>query len=157
MLFYGDEAGYVNDYSYLNDPGKSYDNRWMHRPVISWEKNQKVFDTGTVEEKVFSSTKKLISIRKKNPIVGDKKNITWLHLHNIHVAGYLRTLDNSRLYCIFNFSDSQTSLTWYAFKEHGHTPQVMLDLWTGKEFTVGADHEFLELAPYEFYLFKAEV
>lgn len=38
MLFYGDEIGYTNDYSYLNDPGKSYDNRWMHRPIINWEK-----------------------------------------------------------------------------------------------------------------------
>ncbi len=33
MLFYGDELGYTNDYSYLDDPGKSYDNRWMHRPA----------------------------------------------------------------------------------------------------------------------------
>jgi hypothetical protein len=24
------EAGYINDYSYLEDAGKSYDNRWMH-------------------------------------------------------------------------------------------------------------------------------
>ncbi|MFM6937391.1 MAG: alpha-amylase, partial [Aquirufa sp.] len=42
MLFYGDEAGYTNDYSYLNDPGKSYDNRWMHRPIIDWERNKSV-------------------------------------------------------------------------------------------------------------------
>ena len=42
MLFYGDEVGYTNDYSYLNDPGKSYDNRWMHRSVIDWEKNKKI-------------------------------------------------------------------------------------------------------------------
>ena len=33
MLFYGDEVGYTNDYSYLDDEGKSYDNRWMHRPM----------------------------------------------------------------------------------------------------------------------------
>ena len=37
MIFYGDELGYTNDYSYLQDEGKSYDNRWMHRPVIDWE------------------------------------------------------------------------------------------------------------------------
>src|SRR4029079_1850909 len=49
MLFYGDEAGYTNDYSYLNDPGKSYDNRWMHRPVIHWDKNEKIDEEGTVE------------------------------------------------------------------------------------------------------------
>jgi len=41
MLFYGDEVGYENDHSYLNDPGKSSDNRWMHRPVIDWKKNKR--------------------------------------------------------------------------------------------------------------------
>ena len=35
MIFYGDEVGYVNDYTYLDDTGKSYDNRWMHRPVVN--------------------------------------------------------------------------------------------------------------------------
>ncbi|MFM6915282.1 MAG: alpha-amylase family glycosyl hydrolase, partial [Aquirufa sp.] len=42
MLFYGDEAAYTNDYTYLKDPGKSYDNRWMHRPIIDWKKNAAV-------------------------------------------------------------------------------------------------------------------
>jgi amylosucrase len=41
MIFYGDESAYTNDYSYLDDDGKSYDNRWMHRPVIHWEKNDR--------------------------------------------------------------------------------------------------------------------
>lgn len=64
MIFYGDEVGYTNDYSYLNDPGKSYDNRWMHRPVIDWDKNKKRNETGTIEQKVFSGTRKLIEVRK---------------------------------------------------------------------------------------------
>jgi amylosucrase len=55
MLFYGDELGYTNDYSYLNEPGKSYDNRWMHRPVIDWEKNKRIEEKDTIEEKIFST------------------------------------------------------------------------------------------------------
>jgi amylosucrase len=152
MLFYGDEAGYTNDYSYLEDAGKNYDNRWIHRPVINWEKNRLVFEQGTVEERVFSATKKLLQIRKKCPAVGDFKNLVWLTMHNIHIAGYLRTLGEERLYCIFNFSPSNAHLTWYAFKEHGHIPDKLTDLWSGKEFTVGRDEEFLELPAYGFYL-----
>ncbi|MGL6268323.1 MAG: hypothetical protein ACRC2O_10350, partial [Chitinophagaceae bacterium] len=56
MLFYGDEVAYTNDYSYLDDPGKSYDNRWMHRPVIDWKKNELRKTEGTIEHRVFSST-----------------------------------------------------------------------------------------------------
>ncbi|WP_204271078.1 hypothetical protein, partial [Escherichia coli] len=63
--FYGDEAGYTNDYSYLEDEGKSYDNRWMHRPIIDWEKNKKTEDEKTIEGQIFTATKKLLAIRKK--------------------------------------------------------------------------------------------
>ena len=53
MLFYGDELGYTNDYSYLEDPGKSYDNRWMHRPVMDWDRIQQIEVGGTTEERIF--------------------------------------------------------------------------------------------------------
>ena len=92
MIFYGDELGYTNDYSYLHDKGKSYDNRWMHRPVIDWEKNKNIDIEGTVEQRIFSGTQKLLSIRKKLPVVADYSNLTWLTPHNIHVAGFIRSL-----------------------------------------------------------------
>jgi amylosucrase len=154
MLFYGDEAGYTNDYSYLNDPGKSYDNRWMHRPVIDWEKNKRIDEEETVEHKVFSATKKLIAIRKKLPVVGDNKNLTWLTPHNIYVAGYIRTYEDQRLYGVFNFSSKPSYLTWLAFKEHGNVPDKLYDHWTEKEFTVGTNLEHFIIAPYSFHLLE---
>ncbi|MDI1322019.1 MAG: alpha-amylase family glycosyl hydrolase [Algoriphagus sp.] len=154
IIFYGDEAGYTNDYSYQTDPGKSYDNRWMHRPVIHWEKNKKIGETGTIENRVFTVTQKLIAIRKKLAVVGDHKNLTWLPPHNIHVAGYLRTLGDQKLFAIFNFSGHPANLTWHAFKEHGVAPKKLYDHWTEKEFEVGPDHEHLVLGSYEFLLLE---
>ena len=154
MIFYGDEAGYTNDYSYLNDNGKSYDNRWMHRPVIDWEKNKKIEEEGTIENKVFSATQKLISIRKKLPVVGDYKNLTWLTPHNIYIAGYLRTYEEQRLYGVFNFSNKPAYLTWFAFKEHGNVPAELYDHWTEKKFTVGSNQEYLIIEPYGFHLLE---
>ena len=61
MIFYGDETGYTNDYSYLDDAGKSYDNRWMHRPVIDWKKNKNIDKKGTIEQRIFSATQKLLA------------------------------------------------------------------------------------------------
>jgi amylosucrase len=156
MLFYGDEAGYTNDYSYLNDPGKSYDNRWMHRPVIDWEKNKNIDAEGTIEHRVFSSTQKLIGIRNKLKAVGDFKNLTWLTPHNIHVAGYLRTFEGQKLYCLFNFSGSAAYLTWYAFKEHGVDPYILYDHWQEKDYTVGSDFDYLIIEPYQFLLFEVQ-
>ena len=154
MLFYGDEAGYTNDYSYLNDPGKSYDNRWMHRPIIDWEKNKKIETAGTIEHYIFSATQQLIAIRKTLPVVADYKNLTWLTPYNIHVAGYLRTLDEIKLYCIFNFSPQAAYLSWAAFKQHGPAPGQLYDHWQHKTYTVGFDNEHLIIEAYGFCLLE---
>ena len=154
MIFYGDEAGYTNDYSYLEDPGKDYDNRWMHRPVIDWEKNKRIEEQGSTEERVYSATRRLIAIRNKLPMIADAKNLTWLAPHNIHVAGYLRTLENRRVYCLFNFSDRQQMITWYIFKEHGHIADRLFDHWTEREHSIGLDHEYLILTPYQFMVLE---
>ena len=155
MLFYGDEAAYTNDYSYLNDPGKSYDNRWMHRPVIDWEKNKLTSKEGTVEARVFSATQRLISIRKNIFLAGDYKNLTWMTPHNIHVAGFLRTFEGQKLYCLFNFRNKASYVTWFAFKEHGAAPSQLYDHWSGATFEVGMDHDYLIMEPYSFLLLEA--
>lgn len=154
MIFYGDEVGYTNDYSYLNDAGKSYDNRWMHRPVIDWKKNGRAEKAGTLEQKIFAATRRLIQLRRDCFMVGDFKNLTWLTPHNIHIAGYLRTFEDQRLYCLFNFKDKPSFLTWHVFKEHGVEPAVLYDRWQEQEYRVGFDHEYLVLEPYQFLLLE---
>jgi len=152
MLYYGDELGYTNDYSYQNDPGKSYDNRWMHRPIIDWKKNAKGKNENTVEGKIFAGTRKLIQIRKQLPVFGDQKNLTWLAPHNIHVAGFVRSYGSQKVYCIFNFGSETAFLTWYAFRELCKSPDELQDHWTGEKFTVGQDNEYLIIPPYGFYI-----
>ena len=154
MIFYGDEAGYINDYSYLQDPAKSYDNRWMHRPNIDWQKNKNIDVEGTIEHTIFTSTKKLISIRKKLEIVADHKNLIWLTPHNIHIAGFLRSSSDKKLYCLFNFNKEASYLTWFAFKEHGAAPTRLYDHWQDKYHDVGYNHEFLIIEPYSFCILE---
>ena len=154
MIFYGDEAGYINDYSYLQDPAKSYDNRWMHRPNIDWQKNKNIDVEGTIEHTIFTSTQKLISIRKKLEIVADHKNLIWLTPHNIHIAGFLRSSSDKKLYCLFNFNKEASYLTWFAFKEHGAAPTRLYDHWQDKYHDVGYNHEFLIIEPYSFCILE---
>ncbi|MCU0390324.1 MAG: alpha-amylase family glycosyl hydrolase [Thermoflexibacter sp.] len=156
MLFYGDELGYTNDYSYMNEEGKSYDNRWMHRPIINWEKNKRIDVRSSIEGQIFEGTRKLLEIRKKLPFVADLKNLTWLNPHNVHVAGYLRAYEDKRMYGIFNFSSQTAYLTWYAFKEHGLIPDKLFDHWQEKDYQVGYDHDYLILAPYQFCLLEVK-
>jgi len=154
MLFYGDEVGYTNDYSYLIDSGKSYDNRWMHRPIIRWEKNALAKQKGSIEHKIFSATQQLIQLRKSNDAFNDQKNITWLTPHNIHVAGFIRYSKEKVYYCLFNFNNKAAYITWFIFKENGFAPSNIHDHWSGKKQKVGSDHEYLVMEPYQFAVFE---
>ena len=155
MLFYGDEVGYINDYSYRQEESKSYDNRWMHRPLMDWGKNNRREEEGTIEKQIFDGTQRLLNIRKQLPVVADRNNHHWLSPHNIHVAGFVRLLEGEPpLYCLFNFSERPAHLTWYVFKEKGLSPAVLFDYWTQEEMKVGEDHEYLVLLPYQFCLLE---
>jgi amylosucrase len=154
MIFYGDEVGYTNDYSYLNEEGKSYDNRWMHRPKINWRKNKLKDVTGTVEQRIFSGTQKLLSIRKKLPAIADNSNLIWITPHNIHVAAFIRYNNEQQIFCLYNFSNTPAYLTWYAFKENGFAPKKLFDHWTEENYIIGKDHEYLIIEPYGFHLME---
>lgn len=139
MLFYGDEVGYTNDYSYLNNPAKSYNNRWMHRPIIDWNKNNNIETAGTIEERIFSATQQLNNLRKKLPMVADYSHLTWLSPYNIHVARFLRQLNDQRLFCFFNFKKEAAYVDWQVIKEKGTPTAILFYHWQQKEYVVGRD------------------
>lgn len=154
MLYYGDEMAYTNDYSFLNDTGKSYDNRWMHRPIIDWTKNEQRKKKGSIEYRIFNETKQLIQIRKALPILSDFSNTTWMTPHNIHVAGFIRSFEDKKLFCLFNYQPADAFVTWYTFKEHGIRPAQLKDHWSGLTFNVGNDNEFFVLGGYQFAILE---
>ncbi len=156
MLFYGDELASVNDYSFLEDPGKSYDNRWMHRPVIDWKRAERRLEKDTPEQKVFSATQQLIRIRKTLSLLEDAKNLQWMHTDSRHTAGYVRTMGEERLFCIFNFSAYMIPVNWWVFKSFGPLSDRWWDHWNGREIKAGNDMDAITLAAYSFLLLQPE-
>jgi amylosucrase len=75
--------------------------------------------------------------------------------HNRHVAGYIRTSGEKRLYGIYNFQDKTSYLTWYAFKEHAANPSQLFDHWSEQTFGVGEDHDHLIIPPHGFLLLES--
>lgn len=66
LIYAGDEVGQMNDFNYLGDPYKKYDNRWVHRGAMNWSKAELRKYKGTVENKLFSGIQKLVKARKDN-------------------------------------------------------------------------------------------
>jgi len=91
LLYYGDELGSLNDFSFKNDLDKASDNRWIHRPRIDWEKAKRRHQKNTVENRLFMGIKHLIDVRKTIPAFADFNNREVLEVENDHLFVFLRT------------------------------------------------------------------
>jgi len=136
LLYYGDELGQLNDFSYLDDPHKVGDSRWVHRPVIDWEKadNRKV--PATVEYKIFSALKRMIAVRKEIDVFADFNNRELFNVDNPHLFVFGRYNINKqaeRVLVVANFDGKPQSLNLsdvdnWAGNQHGQ----MIDLYSGQ-------------------------
>ena len=90
LLYYGDEIGTLNDCHYMDDEHKAHDSRWAHRPNFNWENAEKRHQSGTIEHRIFSSLKKMISIRKEIPAFADFNNRELIQTENPHLFIFSR-------------------------------------------------------------------
>ncbi len=113
LLYYGDAIGMFNDLVCLTDPNKADDNRWVHRYNFDWEKAARRKQPGTVENRIFSSLKKLISMRKHIFPFADFDNRQLLSVSNPNLLVYLRIDHKTRhnkVLVVANFSEEAQSL-----------------------------------------------
>ncbi|MGY1732918.1 alpha-amylase family protein [Geodermatophilus sp. SYSU D01045] len=64
LLYMGDELALRNDASYLADPERAPDNRWMHRPRMDWAAAARRGDPTTVEGRVWAGIRRLGEVRR---------------------------------------------------------------------------------------------
>lgn len=155
MLFSGDELGYLNDYSYEQDPGKSYDNRWMHRPRMDWEKANRRKVNGSIEQRIFSAIQRLLAIRKSLPVLADTETVHWIQTDTSQVAGFIRVLEGQQVLVIGNFSLQGVTLGRDVFQQSGFDSSSIWDHWAGAAFNPGSNAGYLTLESYEFRVLEA--
>ncbi|MGR8978717.1 MAG: alpha-amylase family glycosyl hydrolase [Gammaproteobacteria bacterium] len=153
LLYNGDALGVLNDYSYRDDPHKSSDNRWIHRPKINWERAELRNKQGTAEYAIFSAIKKMIAIRKETSSFADFNNREVVDMDNEHLLCFIRfnhQRPSERVLVIANFdADPQyfdlDVVSGRGINLYGH----FIDLYTGRR---PAQHERRIVIPaYHFY------
>ena len=152
MLYYGDEVGYTNDYSYAADAARHYDNRWMHRPLIDWKKNEKKNVANSIEEKIFNGTAALARIRRSLPVLADHSNLEWLPPYNRHIAGFRRANEGKSFFGFFNFHSRAQSVSWAVLKDSPFVQPKLTDLWTGTIWDPNNLQQPFTLPPFGFAL-----
>lgn len=150
VIYAGDELATLNDYDFLKDESKSDDNRWMHRPAMDWKRAEKRIKKNTPEEKVFSTLKRMIEVRRSVSEFADENNTQLIEVSNEHIFAFQRTFEDSNTLVIANFKDSDQEIYPHLiFPQTEVNPFKMIDRITGKAVKISEGK--LNLKPYQFY------
>jgi len=153
LLYYGDELGKLNDYSYQDDPGKSNDSRWLHRPTIDWEEAGKRNVSGTVEYRIFSALKRMIAVRKEIEVFADFNNRTLIEVENPHLfvfGRYNAVKQAESVLVVANFFNEPQQLSLDDIDGWSrHQGGQLVDLVSGQ--TPDMDGDLLVIPGYGFY------
>lgn len=153
LLYYGDEIGMLNDFSFMEDEEKAHDTRWIHRPVIDWDKAERRHQRGTPEQRIFEGIARMIAVRKNTPAFADFNNRELIATNNPHLFAFMRSNPfelGDHVLVVGNFDASPQSLTLSDLGNRGQFEFSRLrDLYSGEEPSMFKDQ--LVIPPFRFY------
>jgi amylosucrase len=154
LIYYGDEIGTLNDYSYMGNLSKANDTRWAHRPKINWKKAELRKVKGTIEHRIFTSLQQMIRVRKSIKAFSDFNNRLLINLENDHLFAFVRTNPKRRnhVLVIGNFAPTYQYLnldTFDCYPFDCTQRDLLLDLYSEKPPEI-FDKQ-LVLRPFGFY------
>ncbi len=101
-----------------NDPAKSGDSRWVHRPFADWEKIDRRNVLHTLEAEVYGGLRRLIAVRKETAaFAGGEMSV--VDADNPHVFGYVRQNDRGRILVLANLSEQEQRVAANTVRNHG--------------------------------------
>jgi amylosucrase len=136
LIYLGDEWGALNDYTYLSDPAKAGDSRWVHRSKRRWEARDDLTDADTLEWRFYNELVKLIGIRKTLAALYNG-GMQVVDAGNPHLFAYARQHHARRVLMVNNFSDNPQRMPVELLKEIGFGNGAA-DLVSGRRLAPGA-------------------
>jgi amylosucrase len=106
LVYAGDEIGHLNNFDYLKDDEKREDNRWLHRPVMDWDKALLREEAGTVENALFNIISNLSNRRKETQCLHGNAIETIISLKSNSLFCVEKTLKEKNLLLVANFSSN---------------------------------------------------
>lgn len=123
LIYLGDEWGMLNDYTYLDDPAKAADSRWVHRSRRKWEARDDLTDAETLQWRFFNEMVRLIRIRKTMPAFSNG-GMQVVDTGNPHLFAFLREYNGQRILVINNFSEQAQAMSMAYVKRRGFADAI---------------------------------
>ncbi len=144
LIYLGDELGMLNDHDYDNDPAKTGDSRWLHRPHFDWRSAEQRHDLNTVAGRIYKGMLRLIQLRQQN-LAFTRAETEFTDTGNRHVFGFFRNHDQYSVLVLANFSEHDQRLDARRLRHMGMR-KTMVDLHAGR--TITATQELI-MEPYQ--------
>ena len=142
LLYLGDEVGTLNDFAYLQDPGKAGDSRWVHRPPRHAERYAQRHDPGTDAGRVYMGLRRLISQRASIPEFAGGR-LVGFRTKSPSVLGFTRPGATGDILVLANFSERGQGV---AAEVLSALPASAVDLVSGAHLNL---RDGLTLGPYQ--------
>lgn len=104
LIYSGDETGQLNDFTYLADPERAGDNRWVHRPPMNWHKASLRSREGSVEQQLFDIHAQFAKTRAGQKALHGRSSDRILLPDNDSLFFCERSYAGERLLLVANFS-----------------------------------------------------
>ncbi|MCB1518066.1 MAG: amylosucrase [Hyphomicrobiaceae bacterium] len=104
LLYMGDELGLLNDETYLKDPARAHDNRWMHRPKMDWALAGRAEKGEGIAGRLLAGVRHIMAQRRANKELAATVPTHIVTLSNRAVFAFSRPGDERTLGCLFNFT-----------------------------------------------------
>jgi amylosucrase len=136
LIYLGDEWGALNDYTYLSDPAKAQDSRWVHRFRRKWEARDDLTEVDTLEWRFYKELVHLVGLRKSLPAMYNG-GFEVVDTGNPHLFAYVRRNHAQQLMIVNNFSEDDQRVEPHFFEKAGFGNGTT-DLISGAQLPPGA-------------------
>ena len=140
LLYMGDELGMVNDMSFLKNPSKAEDNRWIHRPEMDWSLAKSAEKGKGVEGQVDKAIRSLITARKSLASLHAATSTEVFATNNPSVIIFRRRHASGNLVQVYNLSENIQRVSM-----HGIASGKLLEVISGEHLHI---YEEIEVPAY---------
>ena len=120
LIYMGDEIALLNDYGYHDYGPHAHDSRWLHRPIMDWERvDSMAADPDSAPARVFSGLRAILAARAETPEFHAKNPTEVLRTGNSVLFAFARRAPTGSVICVFNFSDTWQTLPQAWVAQHG--------------------------------------
>ena len=116
LLYMGDEFGLLNDHSYLEDPDRAGDGRWMHRPAMDWAAVRTIPQGRTRAARIHAGTRAILAARKATPQLASHVPTRILDPGHPRLFVVERLAEDRVVTCLFNFSEEPQAISPWSLR-----------------------------------------